>query len=113
MKLFLITLLFIAIPLQGFARVIETEKACPTQHSTNVASANASSAHSCCKEAKAQSTNSSACKTVQDCQPSGLGMIVQIATLHSHDSDIEQSPSPSSLKLSFTPPATWRPPAQL
>lgn len=109
LNLFLITLLCIAIPLQGIASMVVTKTPCPAE-AVDMASMDTDHEHSCCNDADTVAKTGKPCKAEQDCQTASPGLIDQAdnplsAAIGSHHSLLN-----SRSALSFDPSATWRPP---
>jgi hypothetical protein len=111
LNLFLITLLCLAIPLQGVARVMTTETACPAKLS-GMATDDTSDTHNCCNDVDTVAKTGQHCKAEQDCQPTSLGMINQMESLLPASVGTEKISLANTFALTFDPSATWRPPTQ-
>jgi hypothetical protein len=111
LNLFLITLLCLAIPLQGVARVMTVETACPAKLDGMTTD---DSVHNknCCNDIDTVAKTGQHCKAEQDCQPTSLGMINQLESPLIASVGAEKISPPNAFALTFDPSATWRPPTQ-
>lgn len=116
MRTFLLLILCLAIPLQGFAALAVFEPPCPMESSTTVDAtdvADGSMAHDCCNNADTFAKTGKICKTGQECQSSSQGPIFMLNTrLPSPDHSVRFPPIALSVH-SFDPSDLWRPPAQV
>ena len=120
-RLFLLTLLCFAIPLQGMASVRMLAAPCPMEQQDSMAQMQMSdmdqhtasaAEHDCCNDADTAAKTGKMCKTGQDCSVSAQ---YPAGIYSSFFLPVEQSTQYSSLVLfvrSFDASSVWRPPAR-
>lgn len=111
-RLFLLLILCLAIPLQGFAAAVAFEPPCPMEMTSDGDTAAVSAMHDCCNDADTVAKTGKACKTGQKC-PSGGQYLAFPPVMHSFTSSASDrlsliAPFPHA----FTPSGVWRPPTQ-
>lgn len=116
MRTFLLLILCLAIPLQGFAALAAFEPPCPMESPTTVDAtdvADVPMAHDCCNDADTFAKTGKVCKTGQECQSGSQGALFMLKT--------DFAPPRHSVRFSlialsvysFDPSGLWRPPSQL
>lgn len=114
---FLLTLLCLAIPLQGMAGVRAIEQPCPMEqemaqmdHDQQVAIA---AEHDCCNDPETAAHTGKFCKTGIDCQISAQYATVSVTTALSLPAlQAAHYPVPVFAAQSFDASSVWRPPTR-
>ena len=113
MRTFLLLVLCLAIPLQGFAAVVALESPCPMETTAAGDTAAVSAMHGCCNDADTAAKTGKACKTGQECQSGGQYLVFP-PVVHSFASSASDRFSLIEPFLhAFIPSGVWRPPTQL
>jgi hypothetical protein len=112
LNLFLITLLCIAVPLQGVAGILATKIPCPAE-AMAVKSVDTGKDHSCCNDADTVVKTGKVCKSEQSCQPVWQDLPIQAENPLPIAIGIRIALFSQPLTLPTLPSATWRPPNAL
>ncbi|MGD0958224.1 MAG: hypothetical protein ABSB19_00305 [Methylomonas sp.] len=108
-NLFLLAMLILALPLQGFASIAGLKIPCPAEAS-GMLSKDTGNKHNCCNDADTVAKTGKLCKTQQNCQPNAL-VLIDVAQPRIIDTiSAKIPPFTNLLSLSFDQAATWRPP---
>jgi hypothetical protein len=110
---FILVLLAIAFPLQGYASFALPKINGPME-SAMMNMANAGVMHDCCNDAETAAKTGKPCKSAQPCQSAGQILpISELDALPQGSASSVRFPRLAGFTLSFDPAATWRPPTQL
>jgi len=110
LRVFLLLLLSLAVPLQGYAHFAQPLVPCPMEGSAMMALVDAADAHDCCEEAE---SSGKTCKAGQPCQTGGQHFSVfTLDVLPQEPVAATRFPRVAADMISFDPTVAWRPPAQ-
>jgi len=109
LNLFFVSLLCVAIPLQGIAGMLAAKNPCPAE-SAAITALNTGNDHGCCNDAATVVKIGKPCKADQSCQPATPGMINQTESRPMVSIGTKIPLISSGLALNFEASATWRPP---
>lgn len=120
-RVFLLFVLSVALPLQGYAYFAAPHVPCPMTemgemaHEDSPAMAHADSAmHDCCNDADTAEKTGKPCKPAQPCSSAGQFLpFSNLAVIPQERAPSVRFPHLADIAISFDPAATWRPPAQL
>lgn len=109
LNLFLLTLLCIAIPIQGVAGLLLPNKSCPAE-SAGISTVETANDHSCCQDPEKIVKTGKVCKTEQNCQSATAAMLNAMENRLPFAVGAKMAVFSNRLSLSFDPFAAWRPP---
>lgn len=115
-RLFLLTLLCLALPLQGMAGVRMAASPCPMEQEMMAMSTDqqdmAAMDHDCCNDAATAAKTGKMCKTSQDCQVSVQYLVIPQFSIALPSADSAHYPSIALSVQSFDASSVWRPPTR-